>query len=72
MAARTPKVTSTTTSPKEQMLRTIAALPEDSSFEELLKELAFEVMVERGLADSKRGRTVSDDEMSRRIASWAK
>lgn len=46
--------------------------PEDSSTEELVRELAFHVMVERGLADSDAGRTISSEEMDRRIRSWEK
>lgn len=55
---------------KEQMSRIIEAQPEDSSYEEILRELAFERMVERGLADSDQGRTISNDEMQERIRSW--
>jgi len=47
-------------------------LPEDSSYEDILRELAFERMVECGLADAKAGRTISSEEMKRRIESWAK
>ena len=46
-------------------------LPEDSSYEEILQELAFMRMIDRGLADSDAGRTISHDELKRRIASWA-
>lgn len=60
------------TTPKERMLQTIQDLPEDSSYEELVRELAFARMIERGLADSDAGRTISHEEMGRRIASWAK
>lgn len=58
--------------PKEHMLQAIEELPEDSSYEEILRELAFARMIERGLADSDAGRTISHEEMGRRIASWAK
>ena len=44
--------------------------PEDSSREEIVRELAFHVMVERGLADSDAKRTISNDEMAHRIRSW--
>jgi hypothetical protein len=44
------------TTPKELMLETIQELPDDSSYEEILRELAFARMVERGLADSAAGR----------------
>lgn len=58
--------------PKDHMLQAIEELPDDSSYEEILRELAFTRMVERGLADSEAGRTISHEEMGRRIASWAK
>ena len=54
------------------MIQTIQELPADSSYEEILRELAFARMVERGLADADAGRTISHEEMGRRIASWAK
>ncbi len=57
---------------KEQMFEIIQSQPDDSSYEELLRELAFEQMVERGFDDADRGRTLSNEEMERRISSWAK
>jgi predicted transcriptional regulator len=60
------------TTPKELMLQTIQELPDDSSYEEILRELAFARMIERGLADSAAGRTISHEEMGRRIAAWSK
>ena len=41
-------------------------------YEELLKELAFELMVERGLDDSRAGRSISNVEMAHRIRTWSK
>ena len=55
---------------KEELRRLIEEQPEDSSREEIVRELAFHVMVERGLADSDAGRVISNDEMARRIRSW--
>jgi hypothetical protein len=57
---------------KEELTRLIQGQPDDSSREEIVRELAFHVMVERGLADSDARRTVSNDEMERRIRSWRK
>ncbi|NIR48153.1 hypothetical protein GWO43_06820 [candidate division KSB1 bacterium] len=57
---------------KEQMIRIIQGQPEDSSFDEILRELAFAQMVKRGLADSDEGRTISNEEMKRRIRTWQK
>ena len=59
-------------SAKEQMAKIVQEQPDDSSYDEILRELAFARMVERGLADSQTGRTVSDEEMSRRIKTWRK
>jgi predicted transcriptional regulator len=57
---------------KEQLIRIIEDQPDDSSSEEIIKELAFATMVERGIADSDAGRTISNEEMARRIQSWRK
>jgi predicted transcriptional regulator len=57
---------------KEELSRLIARQPDDSSREEIVRELAFHVMVERGLADSDARRTVSNDDMGHRIRSWQK
>lgn len=57
---------------KEELTKLIEVQPEDSSREEIVRELAFHVMVERGLADSDAGRVISNDEMARRIRSWQK
>jgi len=40
--------------------------------QEIVRELAFHVMVERGLADSDAKRTMSNEDMGRRIRSWQK
>ena len=47
--------------PKDQLRRVIDEQPDDSSFEEIIKELAFAAMVERGLADAQAGRTISHE-----------
>ena len=57
---------------KDDLTRIVQAQPEDSSPEEIVRELAFHVMVERGLADSDTKRTISNKDMARRIRSWQK
>jgi len=54
------------------MIRLIQELPDDSSYDEILKELAFARMVDRGVADADAGRIITDEEMKRTIDSWAK
>ena len=55
---------------KEQFIKLIEDQPEDSSSEEIIREMAFAAMVDRGIADSDAGRTISNTEMARRIESW--
>ena len=55
-------------SAKEQMTKIIQQQPDDSSYDEILRELAFARMVERGLKDSKENRKISSEEMQRRLA----
>jgi predicted transcriptional regulator len=57
---------------KEELTKLIEEQPDDSSHEEIVRELTFHVMIERGIADSDAGRTISNDEMARRIRSWQK
>ncbi len=44
--------------------------PEDASYEEILRELAFDRMVERGLRDVRAGRVLSNHEAAEKIRSW--
>ena len=39
---------------------------------EIIRELAFHRMIERGLKDSDEGRTISNEEMEARINTWLK
>jgi predicted transcriptional regulator len=57
---------------KERMKDVIQSQPDDASYEEIMRELAFERMVERGLGDSRKGRAISNEEMERRLRSWQK
>lgn len=57
---------------KETMVEIIARQPEDSSYDEILRELAFARMVQRGLKDSDASRTLSDDDVKARLESWRK
>ena len=57
---------------KEKMAEVIQSQPEDATYEEIMRELAFERMVARGLEDARDGRVVSNDEMQRRIRTWQK
>ena len=60
------------TLPKHRMIEIIQSQPDDSSYDEILRELAFARMIELGLADSDAGRTISNEELGRRMKSWQK
>jgi len=57
---------------KEEMTRIIQEQPDDSSFDEILRELALARMIDRGVKDSEAGRTISDDELKRQMNQWRK
>jgi hypothetical protein len=57
---------------KERVAEIVQAQPDDSSFDEILRELAFSLMVERGLNDSREDRIISNEEMEHRILTWRK
>jgi predicted transcriptional regulator len=57
---------------KEQIAELVKRQPDDSSYDEIIRELAFDLMVQRGLKDSDEGRTITDEEMRHRIRSWQK
>ncbi|MBW2193315.1 MAG: hypothetical protein JRF27_05955 [Deltaproteobacteria bacterium] len=57
-------------SAKKQMNKIIKEQPDDSSYDEILRELAFARMIERGLEDSSADRTISNEEVKQRIQTW--
>ncbi len=57
---------------KEEMKAVIEARPDDATYDEILRELAFRRMVDQGLSDARQGRTVANEEMGRRILQWRK
>ncbi|HEV2836037.1 MAG TPA: hypothetical protein VGW58_12000 [Pyrinomonadaceae bacterium] len=57
---------------KEHIAEIIERQPDDSSYDDIVRELAFDLMVQRGLKDSDERRTISNEEMERRIRTWQK
>ena len=58
------------TVPKQEAKKIIGSLPEDTSYDEILKELAFDRMLHKGLKDSSENKTISNQEMKNRIKQW--
>ena len=61
-----------TDSAKDRLISVIREQPDDATLDDILRELALARMIERGLADSDTGRTISHEEMKRQIDSWRK
>jgi len=57
---------------KDRIKEIVESQPDDVSYDEILRELAFERMVERGLADSRAEELVRNEEMGHRIKTWQK
>jgi predicted transcriptional regulator len=55
---------------KARLIEVIQEQPEDATYEEIMRELAFERMISRGLEDARAGRVVSNAELGRRIRTW--
>jgi predicted transcriptional regulator len=57
---------------KEKIAKVVMSQPEDATYDEIMRELAFSRMVDRGLEDVRTGRVISNSEMASRIRSWQK
>ena len=55
---------------KESMRKILEHQPEDSSYDELLRELAFKRMIDAGLKDVDEGNTITNEEMKQKINTW--
>ena len=55
---------------KEKMKQVINSQSEDASYDDILRELAFEKMVDRGMQDVRNNKTVSNEEMKQYIEKW--
>jgi predicted transcriptional regulator len=60
------------TTAKEQIIQLVQQQPDDFSYQDIVRELAFHVTIERGLKDSDENRTISNEEMEARISTWSK
>ena len=57
---------------KELITELVQKQPDDSSYDEIIRELAFHLMIERGLKDSDENRTISNEEIRQQINNWPK
>jgi predicted transcriptional regulator len=59
-----------TASAKQHLTTILEQQPDDSSYDELLRELAFARMIDRGQSDAENGRTASNEDVRREITLW--
>lgn len=52
---------------KEHIADIVKRQPDDSSYDDIIRELALDLIVQRGLKDSDDQRTISNEEIERRI-----
>ena len=57
-------------SEKEKIVEIVLSQPEDASYDEILREIAFERMVNKGLEDSRKGNLISNEIIEHRIKTW--
>ncbi|MDA3809747.1 MAG: hypothetical protein PF518_05375 [Spirochaetaceae bacterium] len=55
---------------KEQMIKIITEQPDDSSFKEILQELSFSAMVNKGLKDSIKQNVTPTQQLKEEIQNW--
>ncbi len=55
---------------RDRVLMLVREMPGDRSYDEILRELAFVRMVDRGLADADAGRRIDTGELRKRIRAW--
>ena len=55
---------------KERIRELLKTQPDEASYDEILRELAFERMIDQALSDARSGRVISNDEMGERIRRW--
>jgi len=58
------------TAPKDEVKKIMDSLPDDTTYDEILRELAFDKMIQRGLNDVEEGKIISNEDMENTIAQW--
>lgn len=56
---------------KELIQNLMQSQSEDATYDEIVRELAFDRMVQRGLEDARKRRVVGNEDMLHRIKTWS-
>ncbi len=57
-------------SAKEEVRKLLEQLPDEASFEDIQYHIYVREKIERGLDDIEKGRTLSEEEVERRMSKW--
>lgn len=57
---------------KQSAIKAIKSLPENSSYEDIMEKLFFMEKVESGLKDIEEGKTVTHEDVKKRLCKWLK
>jgi len=57
---------------RDEIVRYIQGMPEDSTMDDVMESLHFKRKVERGLRDIEEGRILTHEEVKKRMTEWAK
>ena len=55
---------------KERILKIVEQMPDTATVEDVMDELYFKEVVNRGLADLTAGRLINHDDAKKRLAQW--
>jgi len=56
---------------KEKINKLVEKQPDDSSYDEIIRELIFAQMIDRGLEDSSKGRITKNEDLKKEISTWS-
>ena len=56
---------------KEKINKLVEKQPDDSSYDEIIRELIFAQMIDRGLEDSRKGHITKHEDLKKEISSWS-
>jgi len=57
---------------KDQIKQILDSQPEDSSYDDILREIAFKRMINKGLLDVNAGNVISNEDMEKKVRKWQK
>lgn len=57
---------------KQQALKAIKAMPDESTIDDIIERLHFIAQVEAGIRDANEGRTLTHEEVKQQVVKWLK